>query len=227
MTPNDNVNDNDNKARAIEIVLGNKNVAEAGSQQINISQNVFNADALEKVLNSLNGLKGETAPAAENKTSQSSQTSRTKKHQARIVQDVFQYKWLNTQDGQLRLLRLYQKLIHEACGWLDADTTPEQWCALFMGEPKSFTMKWKGKQARLKYLFKLMIQRGYITTPKGVGPWEIVGSHFLNDKSKPFSDWNDQKDPSRGALIIDRLAEILNISADIPADNSDDYGFDD
>lgn len=200
---NDNVNNNDNKACIIEIVLGNKYVAEAGSQQFNISKTNFDAKALKEVLSQV---------------AQPSQTSRTKRspNPTRIVQDVFTYKWLDTQDGQLRIIRLYQKLIHEACGWLDAETTPEQWCALFMGEPQSFTMKWKGKQAHLKYLFKLLIQRGYITAPKGVGPWEIVGSHFLNDKSKPFSDWNDQKDPSRGALVIDCMAEILNIS--IPVD---------
>lgn len=133
--------------------------------------------------------------------------------QSRIVEEVFSYRWINAKDGQLRLLCLYQKLIHPSCGFLEAHTSPEDWCDLFMGKPRAFTLKWHGTQALLKYLFKLMLQRGYIITPKGVGPWEVVGSHFLNAKSKPFSCWNDQKDPTRGAEAFSHLADLLNIAS--------------
>lgn len=141
---------------------------------------------------------------------------RGRKPQApRIVQDTFRYKWLDMPDGQMRLIRLYQKLIHESCGWLDPNTSPEDWCALFMGEPKSFTMKWLGTQAHLRYLFKLLLDRGYIECPnKSVGRWEVLGSHFVNSKSKPFTDWDSQKDPKRIGGVISALAEMLNIAND-------------
>lgn len=139
---------------------------------------------------------------------------RGRKPQApRLVQDTFRYKWLDMPDGQMRLIRLYQKLIHESCGWLDPNTSPEDWCALFMGEPKSFTMKWFGTQAHLRYLFKLLLDRGYIECPnKSVGRWEVLGSHFVNSKSKPFTDWDSQKDPKRIEGVISALAEMLNIA---------------
>ena len=134
------------------------------------------------------------------------------KRPARIVLDTFRYKWLDMPDGQMRLIRLYQKLIHESCGWLDPNTSPEDWCALFMGEPKSFTMKWLGTQAHLRYLFKLLLDRGYIEcSNKSVGRWEVLGSHFVNSKSKPFTDWDSQKDPKRIEGVISALAEMLNI----------------
>ena len=231
---NDNMADNDNKARPIEIVLGNKNVAEAGSQQINISQNVFNADALKEVLNSLNGLNGSNGFSKEespqpstvnpqpSKTSQtSSKSKKTKPKAGRIVEDTFTYKWILAEGGVLRLTKLYQKLTSEKLGWLDASVSIEDWCYLFSGKTKAFVLKWNGTQAHLKYLFKLMIEREYITVPKGAGQWEIVGSHFKNEKSKPFKDWNDQKDPVRGAEVISALVELLNIAADLPAEETD------
>lgn len=131
----------------------------------------------------------------------------------RIVQDTFRYRWLDMPDGQLRLVRLYQKLIHVSCGWLDPQTAPEDWCTLFMGEPRAFTMKWLGTQAHLRYLFKLLLDRGYIDLPnKSVGRWEVLGSHFVNSKSKPFTDWDSQKDPKRIEGVISALAELLNIA---------------
>ena len=134
---------------------------------------------------------------------------------SRLVTDTFRYKWIDMPDGQMRLIRLYQKLIHESCGWLEPNTLPEDWCALFMGEPKSFTMKWLGTQAHLRYLFKLLLDRGYIECPnKSVGRWEVLGSHFVNSKSKPFTDWDSQKDPKRIEGVISALADMLNIAED-------------
>lgn len=137
-------------------------------------------------------------------------TPRKKAKPMRVVQDVFRYRWLDRQDGQLRLLQLYQKLIHESCGWLDPSTSPDTWCALFMGKPQAFTMKWLGTQAHLRYLFKLMLDRGYIEhLNKGVGRWEILGSHFLDSKSKPFTDWDSQKDPKRYEGVVSALADLV------------------
>ena len=225
-------NTSDSEGRPIEIVLGNKNVAEKGSQQINITQNVFNADALKEVLNGLSGLNcsdggnsknGNVASAAENKTSQTPQNPQTpakrgrKPKAPRIVTDTYTYKWLNHRDGLLRLVKLYQLLIDERFKMLASDVNPEDWCALFKGEAKPFTMKWTGKQAHLRYLFKLMIGNKYISfDEKSAKQWEILGSHFVDKNGRPFDKWDKQHDPKRGAKTLQMFADVLNIATSMP-----------
>ena len=46
--------------------------------------------------------------------------------------------------------------------------------------------------------------------------WEILGSHFVNAQGKPFTDWDSQHDPKRGARTLERFAEVLNIHSDPP-----------
>ena len=195
----------------IEIILGNKNVAESGSTQVNITQNNFDPAKVAELL----GLK----PSSEKPETKVKRPRKPKP--ARIVEDVYKYVWLNEHDGMLRLIKLYQLLTDDRFKLLDKNVTPNDWCALFMGEAKPFTMKWIGPQAHLRYLFKLLIQKKYITfDSKSAKQWEILGSHFLNRQGKPFTDWDSQKDPKRGAKILDRLAEVLNICSDLPPTES-------
>ena len=190
----------------VEIVLGNKNVAESGSTQVNITQNNFDPAKVAEVL----GLKPETKPEPKPKRPR-------KPTQARRVDDVYTYCWVNHREGQQRLVRLYQLLINERVKMLNPNVKPEDWCALFMGEAKPFTMKWIGKQAHLRYLFKLLIDKKYITfDSKSAKQWEILGSHFVNAQGKPFTDWDSQHDPKRGARTLERFAEVLNIYSDPP-----------
>jgi len=149
------------------------------------------------------------------------QTSETKKvvrklDVPKMVNDTFTYRYLSDKEGNLRLAKLHQLLTKERCGWLDKDVKPDTWLELFTGTPKEFTMKWKGTQQHLFYLFKLMLEREYISTPKGVGQWEIVGSHFVNKEGRPFTDWNGQHDPKRAERAISQLADILDIGQPLP-----------
>lgn len=140
-----------------------------------------------------------------------------KRRAPRIVTDTYTYKWLNHRDGQLRLVKLYQLLVDERFKMLAPEVNPEDWCALFEGEPKPFTMKWTGKQAHLRYLFKLMIEKSYITfDAQSAGKWEILGCHFLNSAGRQFADWDSQKDPKRGAKTLQMFAEVLNIASVMP-----------
>ena len=190
----------------IEIVLGNKNVAESGSTQVNITQNNFDPDKVAEVL----GLKPETNSEPKPKRPR-------KPKPARLVEDVYKYRWADKKEGMLRLIQLYQLLIDKRFNMLDPDVRPDDWCALFMGQAKPFQMKWIGRQAHLRYLFRLLIEKQYITfDSKSAGTWEILGSHFLNDKGKPFTDWDSQHDPKRGARTLERFAEVLNIHSDPP-----------
>lgn len=212
------------ESKQIEIVLGNKNVAESGSMQVNITQNNFDPAKVMEMVEGL-GLKdeglGKTKPETCNLNPETRVKRSRKPKPARIVKDVYKYVWVGRQEGQMRLIQLYQLLIDERIKMLDRNVTPDDWCALFMGEAKSFTMKWTGKQAHLRYLFKLLIQKKYITfDKKSAGKWEILGSHFLNAQGKPFTDWDSQHDPSRGARTLEMFAEVLNIHSDPPRTES-------
>lgn len=206
----------------IEIVLGNKNVAESGSTQVNITQNNFDPSKLRELVEGL-GFRdeGTKAPETCNLKPETKVKRQRKPKPARLVEDVYTYRWIDSQEGKLRLIKLYQLLIDDRFKMLDKDVRPDDWFALFMGEARSFQMKWTGKQAHLRYLFKLLIQKKYITFDhKSAKQWEILGSHFLNDKGKPFTDWDSQKDPIRGAATLERFAEILNIHTDPPKTES-------
>lgn len=211
-----------------DIVFGNKYNAEGGSIQINISQNNYDKSMVAEVLDGL-GLRKEGSGKTEPETCNlKPETKRRKPKPARVVDDVYKYRWLNEKEGMLRLVQLYQLLIGEQVKMLDKDVLPKDWCDLFMGKARPFRMKWIGSQAHLRYLFKLLIQKKYITyDSKSAKKWEILGSHFLNAKGKPFTDWDSQKDPKRKAVTLERFAEVLNIYSDPPkmdtfADEIDD-----
>ena len=195
----------------VEIVLGNKNVAEGGSVQVNITQNNFDPAKVAEVLGlNPSDVKPET------------KVKRPRKPKpARIVEDVYKYIWVDEKEGMLRLVKLYQLLTDDRFKMLDKNVTPNDWCALFMGEAKPFTMKWIGPQAHLRYLFKLLIDKKFITfDSKSAKHWEILGSHFLNRQGKPFTDWDSQKDPIRRVRTLEMLSEVLNIYSDLPQTES-------
>ena len=197
----------------VEIVFGNKNVAESGSTQVNITQNNFDPAKVRELVEGLGNLKPETGGSPMKPGTKAKRRPKP----ARIVEDVYKYRWLKEHEGMLRLVKLYQLVIDPRFKMLDKDVLPNDWCALFMGEAKPFRMKWIGSQAHLRYLFKLLIDKGYITFDhKSAGKWEILGSHFLNRQGKPFTDWDSQKDPIRGARTLERFAEVLNIHTDPP-----------
>lgn len=127
---------------------------------------------------------------------------------SKIVDAVFTYRFLEDKEGPLRIVKLYQLLIK--AGWIDKDSKPEVFCDLFMGEAKSLTIKWIGKQQDLYYLIKRLSSRGLIKCPKGATKWVITGSHFVDGQSRPFSDWNSQHDPKKSAPAIEKLCDVLD-----------------
>ena len=127
---------------------------------------------------------------------------------SKIVDAVFTYRFLEDKEGPLRIVKLYQLLIK--AGWIDKDSKPEVFCDLFMGEAKSLTIKWIGRQQDLYYLIKRLSNRGLIKCPKGATKWVITGSHFVDGQSRPFSDWNSQHDPKMSAPAIEKLCDVLD-----------------
>ena len=127
---------------------------------------------------------------------------------SKIVDAVFTYRFLEDNEGRLRIAKLYQLLTK--AGWIDKDSKPEVFCDLFMGEAKSLTIKWIGSQQDLYYLIKRLSSRGLIKCPKGATKWVITGSHFVDGQSRPFSDWNSQHDPKMSAPAIEKLCDVLD-----------------
>ena len=127
---------------------------------------------------------------------------------SKIVDAVFTYRFLEDKEGHLRIVKLYQLLIK--AGWIDKDSKPEVFCDLFMGEAKSLTIKWIGRQQDLYYLIKRLSSRGLIKCPKGATKWVITGGHFVDSQSRPFSDWNSQHDPKKSAPAIEKLCDVLD-----------------
>ena len=126
----------------------------------------------------------------------------------KTIDAVFTYRFLEDKEGHLRIVKLYQLLIK--AGWIDKDSKPEVFCDLFMGEAKSLTIKWIGRQQDLYYLIKRLSNRGLIKCPKGATKWVITGSHFVDGQSRPFSDWNSQHDPKMSAPAIEKLCDVLD-----------------
>ena len=133
-------------------------------------------------------------------------TTKTKRPTPRVTNATFTYRWLTT--APHRITNLYQYLLRAK--WIAADTTPDDFLAIFSGNTTNCQIRWTGKKTHLVYLFRLLTDRQYISTPKGIGRWMIVGSHFIDAHSRQFTFLNCQRIPVKAQRAIDHLAELLN-----------------
>ena len=124
----------------------------------------------------------------------------------KLTKATFSYRYLS--ECQNRLMLLFQGLLKAEL--IDGDTKPDDFLALFEGKPSDVKIKWKGSLASLWYLFKVMLEKGYVVKPEGVGQWIVVQSHFVDAKSKMFADFNKQKPPLKLKEVLGMLAELLN-----------------
>lgn len=119
---------------------------------------------------------------------------------------TFTYRWLPTDSH--RITTLYQHLLRAR--WIAADTTPDDFLALFSGNKSICRIRWTGKKTCLAYLFRLLTDRQYITSPKSAGRWVVVGSRFADAHNRMFTRLHSQRIPLREKNAIDQLAEVLN-----------------
>lgn len=131
---------------------------------------------------------------------------RRKPASLRLTSTTFSYRWLESE--QRRIIQLYQCLLR--ADWIASDTNPEDLLSLFSGHDTNCKIHWTGKKTYLVYLFKLLTDRRYISTPKGVGRWMIVSSHFVDAHGRLFTHLNSQRTPLKVQQTIDQLAELLN-----------------
>lgn len=136
----------------------------------------------------------------------SSRKPKAKRTTPRVTTATFTYRWLAT--APHRITTLYQYLLRAK--WIAADTTPDDFLAIFSGNTTNCQIRWTGKKTHLVYLFRLLTDRQYISTPKGIGRWMIVGSHFIDAHSRQFTFLNCQRIPVKAQRAIDHLAELFN-----------------
>jgi len=131
---------------------------------------------------------------------------KAKRTTPRVTTATFTYRWLTTTPHCIT--KLYQYLLRAK--WIASDTTPDDFLAIFSGNATNCQIRWNGKKTHLVYLFRLLTDRQYISTPKGIGRWMIVGSHFIDAHSRQFTFLNCQRIPVKAQRAIDHLAELLN-----------------
>lgn len=131
----------------------------------------------------------------------------TKKLNApKLTNATFSYRYLS--ECPNRMMLLFQGLLKAEL--IDPNTKPDDFMELFEGKPSDVKVKWTGSLASLWYLFKVMLEKGYVVKPEGVGQWIVVQSHFVDAKSKMFADFNKQKSPLKLKNVLETVAELLN-----------------
>ena len=136
----------------------------------------------------------------------SPRTTKTKRPTPRVTNATFTYRWLTT--APHRITNLYQYLLRAK--WIASDTPPDDFLAIFSGEVTNCKIRWTGKKTYLVYLFRLLTDKQYISTPKGIGRWMIVGSHFIDTHNRLFTLLNSQRIPVKAQQTIEQLSELLN-----------------
>ena len=142
-------------------------------------------------------------------TSTPSPRIRRKPAGLRLTSATFTYRWFESE--QRRIIQLYQCLLR--AGWISSNTNPDDFLSLFSGRDTNCKIHWAGKKTYLVYLFKLLTERRYISTSKGVGRWMIVSSHFVDVHGRLFTHLNSQRTPVKVQQTIDQLAELLNTAS--------------
>ena len=133
-------------------------------------------------------------------------TTKTKRTTPRVTNATFTYRWLAT--APQRITTLYQYLLRAK--WIASDTPPDDFLAIFSGEVTNCKIRWTEKKTYLVYLFRLLTDKKYISTPKGIGRWMIVGSHFIDAHNRLFTLLNSQRIPVKAQQTIEQLSELLN-----------------
>ena len=130
-----------------------------------------------------------------------------KRSAPRVTNATFTYRWLAT--APQRITTLYQYLLRAK--WIASDTNPDDFLAIFSGSTTNCKVRWIGKKIHLVYLFRLLTDRQYISTPKSIGRWMIISSHFVDTHNRLFTFLNSQRTPVKAQRAIDQLAELLNV----------------
>ncbi len=135
----------------------------------------------------------------------SHQPIRAKRTPQRVTNVTFTYRWLTTHPNHITTL--YQYLLRAK--WIAADTTPDDFLAIFSGQTSTARVKWIEKQSYLYYFIRRAVDKKLIYIPNKRKIWQVTESHFMDGCSRPFYEIRKQKVPKTAIPTIEKMLEIL------------------
>lgn len=114
----------------------------------------------------------------------------------------------------IRFIRLYQFLT--GIGWLDAQSDHKDFEALFSGQINRCKNIWgknEGK-GKLRDLFAMMLDKGFIGCPAGYGYLQIVESHFVDGEGTPITGLRGGAHAKGAEQVLIACEKILNGETD-------------
>ena len=125
---------------------------------------------------------------------------------------IYRYNNARPEDSR-RLPLLFQFLTkehHHTKSYLEPETKPDDFYALFNGELSNVVVTWCGSKQDLYYFIKRLIERNLIEIPQSLTIWTITQNHFSDRRGNYFEDMRNQHNPKTSQPTIERLIDILD-----------------
>ena len=136
---------------------------------------------------------------------------------------IYRYNNARPEDSR-RLPLLFQFLTkehHHTKSYLEPETKPDDFYALFNGELSNVVVTWCGSKQDLYYFIKRLKERNLIEIPQSLTIWTITQNHFSDRRGNYFEDMRNQHNPKTSQPTIERLIDILDPAATDTAELDD------
>ena len=136
---------------------------------------------------------------------------------------IYRYNNARPEDSR-RLPLLFQFLTkehHHTKSYLEPETKPDDFYALFNGELSNVVVTWRGSKQDLYYFIKRLTERNLIEIPQSLTIWTITQNHFSDRRGNYFEDMRNQHNPKTSLPVIERLIDILDPAATDTAELDD------
>ena len=128
---------------------------------------------------------------------------------------IYRYNNARPEDSR-RLPLLFQFLTkehHHTKSYLEPETKPDEFYALFNGELSDIVITWTGSKQDLYYFIKRLKERNLIEIPQSLTIWTITQNRFSDRRGNYFEDMRNQHNPKTSRPVIERLIDILDPAA--------------
>ena len=136
---------------------------------------------------------------------------------------IYRYNNARPEDSR-RLPLLFQFLTkehHHTKSYLEPETKPDDFYALFNGELSDTVVTWTGSKQDLYYFIKRLKERNLIEIPQSLTIWTITQNHFSDRRGNYFEEMRNQHNPKTSLPVIERLIDILDPAATDTAELDD------
>lgn len=98
-------------------------------------------------------------------------------------------------------------------GWIDEATDPDDFVALFSGQPCDCHVMWNRSVGKgvLRDLFKMMLDGGFIRCPEGVQYLRLIESHFIYPDGQPVRGLKSGYTSRKAQKMFDNCRKLLLI----------------